>query len=740
MARPSSAIPVPRPRIASGVWQGLEWLALAGAAALLACQAYGVAPRLVPVPLWAYAAEPLLWLSCGLCAGRAWWHEKHLTPALERRLLSAAAAAALLQIALAVVGGAVDGFRALRHSGAAELALDGWRFAAQLVGLELVRWCLVALLRPRGAWLALAAGAMLLAFPESRPWAVIRPGPGAAFPVVGQHLLPAAAEGLLASYLALVGGPFASLAYRGVLAAFGWLSPVVPSLRWPTAVLLAVGNSFLGWLIVSDRLEQDRLRSQLEEGIAAGTAELTLANALLQRQVAERLRAEEELQRRNRELATLNAIASTLGSMLELAPLVSSLARLLAAELGVGAGALYRYEREEHELVLRAAWGLSAQEEEKARRLPLAAVDRAWAEGVFAPVCLPGSEPEGREAGAMALPGPHAGESEQAAPERQASAPALAREGAAREAVATALPPAASDRCEPSGRPQALPFASACLCLPLQANGRLSGALCLLRPALAGLSESDVAFFRALAGQVSVALHNADLYAEVRTGRERLQALSRRLVEAQEAERRHIARELHDEAAQALTSLKLGLGLLERHLGDPQASRARLRQLKDLADGISLSLHRLAADLRPASLDHAGLVPALRQYAGAVASEHALEVHFDVVGLDGERLPAEVESAVFRIVQEALANAIRHARATRVGVGLERHDGRLLAFVQDDGVGFDPTQAANSGRLGLVGMRERAEMLGGSLTIDTAPGEGTTVALEVPYGCAHPDR
>ncbi len=655
-------------------WQCTALLPLAAALLLLVCQVYGVVPRAMPAPGWAYGVEPLLWLGCGLWAGRAWWRERLIAPSLQRRLLSAAAIAAVLQIALAVVGGAVDGFRATRHAGAAELVLDGWRLAAQLVGLELVRWRLVALVRPRGLWLAVAAGTLLFGFAESRPWAVIRPGPAVAdMPLVVQHALPAATESLLVSYLALVGGPFASLAYRGTLAAFAWLSPVVPSLRWPTAALLAVGNPFLGWLIVSDRLEQDRLRRKLEEGIAAGTAELTRANALLQRQVAERLRAEEELQRRNRELAILNAVASTLGSSLELEHLVGSLERVLEAELGVGAGALYTYEQDDGEFVLRAAWGLSREGEEEVRRLPAAAVEGVWSE----------------------------------------------RPGAGEAFCLRACP-------------------SPCLCLPLQANGESRGAICLFGPAQVAWSESDAAFLRALAGQISVAVHNADLYSEVRAGRERLQALSRRLVEAQEAERRHIARELHDEAAQALTSLKLGLALVERQTADPDATRARLRQLKELADGIAESLHRLAADLRPASLDYAGLVPTLRNYTSVLAAEHGLEVQFEAVGIDGGRLPAEVESAVFRIVQEALANTIRHARATRVSVLLERRDGHLLAVVEDDGTGFDLRQAAASGRLGLIGMRERAEMLGGTLTVETAPGAGTTVVVEVPNAGAHP--
>lgn len=232
----------------------------------------------------------------------------------------------------------------------------------------------------------------------------------------------------------------------------------------------------------------------------------------------------------------------------------------------------------------------------------------------------------------------------------------------------------------------------------------------------------------------------AERTAELARANARLQALSRLLVQAQEDERRRIARELHDEAAQALTSLKLGLGLLERHIGDPEVALAEVQRLRDLVDRTSAGLHRLATALRPASLDHAGLVPALRQYASALAAEHGLDVQFEAAGLEEERLAPEVETALFRIVQEALTNVVHHARASRADVLLQRRDGHLVAVVEDDGAGFDLPHAATTGRLGLLSMQERAELLGGTLTIETAPGSGATIVAELPDGHTHPHR
>jgi len=223
----------------------------------------------------------------------------------------------------------------------------------------------------------------------------------------------------------------------------------------------------------------------------------------------------------------------------------------------------------------------------------------------------------------------------------------------------------------------------------------------------------------------------------VRDGREHLQALSRRLVEIQEAERQNIARELHDEAGQSLASLMMGLRLLERDRNDPVAVATRSQELRGMADGILENLHRLAVALRPASLDHLGLVPALRQHAETISDQHGLTVQFDVVG-EIDRLPVEVETAVYRIVQEALTNVVRHSQATRADILLERRPKALVVIVEDNGVGFQPVLEHGPGvpteeHLGVLGMQERADMLKGRIMFERSSSGGTTVILEVPW-------
>ncbi|MFN3928073.1 MAG: ATP-binding protein [Thermoflexus sp.] len=245
----------------------------------------------------------------------------------------------------------------------------------------------------------------------------------------------------------------------------------------------------------------------------------------------------------------------------------------------------------------------------------------------------------------------------------------------------------------------------------------------------------------AIGRQIGVALdaelHRQRLMAEMQQRETLRSQFLERILMAQEEERRRIARELHDEAGQALTSLRVSLGLLEREIQQPEAMLGRVAELKHLVEEIMEDLHRLAMDLRPAILDHLGLVAALRQYIGMYQRRYGLDVQFESIGLEEERLPPVVEIALYRILQEALTNVARHARATRVDVLLERRGDRIIAVVEDNGVGFDPEQAMRDGHLGLFGMRERAEQLGGKLIVESTPGSGTTVVVEVPY--AHPD-
>jgi PAS domain S-box-containing protein len=276
--------------------------------------------------------------------------------------------------------------------------------------------------------------------------------------------------------------------------------------------------------------------------------------------------------------------------------------------------------------------------------------------------------------------------------------------------------------------------------VPLVASGEVIG-LCSMNKAQPGyFTQEHQDLAESLAAQAAIAIQNARLFEQIRIGRERLQTLSRRLVEVQETERRHIARELHDQAGQSLASLMVGLRLLEERANQGEVVAGHVAELKTMADGVLESLHQLASDLRPASLDHLGLVEALRQHVQAFGRQHNLMVQFEAVGLDSRRLAPDQETALFRIVQEALTNVVRHAQATRADVLLERHGNRVIAIVEDDGLGFDPQLATHSGRLGLLGMRERAEMLNGTLAVESSPGAGTTLFVEVPYVNSNPDR
>lgn len=275
--------------------------------------------------------------------------------------------------------------------------------------------------------------------------------------------------------------------------------------------------------------------------------------------------------------------------------------------------------------------------------------------------------------------------------------------------------------------------------VPLFARGSVAGLFSVAKQEVRYFNDEHVRVAEALSSQASVAVENAILFEQMQAATERMQTLSRRLVEVQENERRTVARELHDEAGQALVSLRYGLQLLERETGG-EGVAARVAELKQTTDAVIDSLHRLAGALRPASLDLVGLDAALRQYLHSTESKWGLTVRFKARGLKDERLPAAVETALYRVVQEAVTNVVRHAAATRIDVLVERRDGRVMVMVEDDGKGFAPATAGGAECLGLIGMRERAEALGGTLTIESAPGEGSTIAVEVACGDPRPDR
>src|SRR5579885_1333453 len=210
------------------------------------------------------------------------------------------------------------------------------------------------------------------------------------------------------------------------------------------------------------------------------------------------------------------------------------------------------------------------------------------------------------------------------------------------------------------------------------------------------------------------------------------------IINAQEEERKRIARELHDETSQVLTSLLISLAVLEESLTTPEA-RERIADTRRLAHQTLRAIRSLSIDLRPSALDDLGLLPALRWYVKEYQQKCSIEVEFHATGFK-DRLPAEMETALYRIVQECLTNTARHSHAHKVTVNLSEEADAVYGTIVDDGDGFDyaallkaPLQERALGRgLGLAGMQERAILLNGSLEIHAAPGQGTRVEVRIP--------
>ena len=210
-----------------------------------------------------------------------------------------------------------------------------------------------------------------------------------------------------------------------------------------------------------------------------------------------------------------------------------------------------------------------------------------------------------------------------------------------------------------------------------------------------------------------------------------------KVIHAQEEERQRIARELHDETGQALTSFMVGLKVLER-ANDVEEMRQHAAELRQMVARALEDVRNLALELRPSTLDDKGLIPTLARYTHDYSQKFGIEVDFHARGFDGIRLPSQVETALYRIVQEALTNVARHAHADTVSVLLERQTGanRLLVIIEDNGCGFRVDELLGPDmqekRLGLFGMRERANLIGGELIIESQPGAGTTIFVNVP--------
>jgi len=242
-------------------------------------------------------------------------------------------------------------------------------------------------------------------------------------------------------------------------------------------------------------------------------------------------------------------------------------------------------------------------------------------------------------------------------------------------------------------------------------------------------SDTDVAILTNVGRQAGIAIENARLY-------ERMRFYARQIIQAQEKERERIARELHDETIQMLTVISRRLELLDTFSEPlPQDAQQILESVQEMLRGTQRDMRRFVQGLRPPTLAHLGLVAATRGLVSDAAEESGMEAELDVLG-EARRLASEEELTLFRIAQEALNNARRHSGASRVAVRLEFCPANVRLTIDDNGRGFDAPRRTDDlvtlGKLGLIGIDERARSLGGTLTIQSGPGQGTTIIADIP--------
>lgn len=393
---------------------------------------------------------------------------------------------------------------------------------------------------------------------------------------------------------------------------------------------------------------------------------------------------EEQVFRRNREMAALNAITVAVSSSLDLPEILEHLKHLLAQQFDVPGGIIFFYDSETGDLDIEAAWGVPAAILAESKRFP--AGDYHYGR------VIADQEPFYR-------------------PNFRSVKPFSSLE-------------------LHLARPDWLSY----LCVPLVAKGEVQGVLDVFSHAPVEFTQEHVTLFTTLGRQVGVAIQNARLFEEVRASRQRLQMLSKQLLEVQEAERRHIAQELHDEIGQALTAVKVNLQAAQR-VPDLHALIPYLEESITIVERTLQQVRDLSLDLRPSLLDDLGVVAALRWYVDRQAHRAGFQAVFSPNPPE-MRLPPEIETTCFRVVQEALTNIVRHAQAQLVRVGLRQSPSEVELTISDDGIGFDvdAIMARTGGdlTLGLVGMQERVQLAGGWIKIESDQALGTQIKAYFP--------
>jgi signal transduction histidine kinase len=267
--------------------------------------------------------------------------------------------------------------------------------------------------------------------------------------------------------------------------------------------------------------------------------------------------------------------------------------------------------------------------------------------------------------------------------------------------------------------------------VPLRVKGEVIGTLALGRnQPCHPYTWADEVLLQDLADRAALEIENARLYQSVKENQDRLRALNVRLIKVQEAERRNIARKLHDEVGQLLTGLQITMKMSSRL--PLEETRSRLDEAQKLVERLLDQVQTLSLDLRPTVLDDLGLALALSWQFERYTHQTGIQVQYDHRNID-RRFPSMIEAAAFRIVQEGLTNVARHAGVDKVSVRAWADDDLLGIQIEDQGTGFDVNSAmASHVSSGLSGMQEQAELLGGQLTIESSPGTGTLITVELP--------
>jgi PAS domain S-box-containing protein len=270
-------------------------------------------------------------------------------------------------------------------------------------------------------------------------------------------------------------------------------------------------------------------------------------------------------------------------------------------------------------------------------------------------------------------------------------------------------------------------------CFLITAKEKASGFLALDLPLNRELTEQDTHLLGSLGNFLGGAIENTQLLRTIRKHREELKGLTAKLFQSQELERRRIARELHDEAGQALTAIKLGLDRLERYVTpESEYLKAEIREIRKIIVRTASEIRQLSSRLHPTLLNDLGLEPALNLYFKEVKKHSGLDIEFRMVGFDS-RLDVDMETVLYRFSQEALTNTLKHSGADHFRLSIIKSFPKIIFFAGDDGIGFNGQIGGNDKRsLGLIGMRERASLLGGTFQLHARPAEGTRIRIEIP--------